>query len=82
MVKVKLFGLLRIDSGIKEFETEAASVKQLFSFIADKAAEKGNIIEPKAVKNCAVLVNGRQADKNTKLKAGDEVVFISMVAGG
>ncbi len=29
MVKVKLFGLLRLDTGLKELELEANSVKEL-----------------------------------------------------
>ena len=30
MVKVKLFGLLRLDTGLKELELEANSVKELY----------------------------------------------------
>lgn len=82
MVKVKLFGLLRIDSGIKEFDTEADKVKDIYSVLLRKASENGRVITEKNIRSCAVMVNGQHANKNTKLKNGDEVIFMSMVAGG
>ncbi|MBE6877658.1 MAG: MoaD/ThiS family protein [Ruminococcaceae bacterium] len=82
MVNVKLFGLLRIDSGIKEFTAEAYSVKELYLVLSEKALQNGKTITAKDINSCAVMVNGQQAGKNTKLKDGDQVVFMSMVAGG
>ncbi len=82
MVRVKLFGLLRIDSGIKELSADAAAVKDIFPALIEAASKNGNIITIKNINSCAVMVNGQQATKNTKLKDGDEVVFMSMVAGG
>ena len=37
MVKVKLFGLLRLDTGLKELELEANSVKELYPLILEAA---------------------------------------------
>jgi len=82
MVNVKLFGLLRIDSGIKEFTAEEYSVKELYLVLSEKALQNGKTITAKDINSCAVMVNGQQAGKNTKLKDGDQVVFMSMVAGG
>lgn len=82
MVKVKLFGLLRLDSGIKEFETDAETVKDLYAVIKEKAIQNGNVITSKNISGCAVMVNNCTANKNTRLSDGDEVVFMSMVAGG
>ena len=82
MVKVKLLGLLRIDSGIKELTVEAYTVKDIYSVLVDTASKNGKTITIKNINSCAVMVNGQQATKNTKLKDGDEVVFMSMVAGG
>ena len=82
MVNVKLFGLLRMDSGIKEFTSQAIKVKELYAELIQLSAKQGNIITEKNIKSCAVLVNGQQADKNTRLKDGDQVIFMSMVAGG
>ena len=82
MVRVKLFGLLRIDSGIKELSVEADAVKEIFPILMETAVRNGITIAIKNINSCAVMVNGRQATKNTKIKDGDEVVFMSMVAGG
>lgn len=82
MVTVKLFGLLRIDSGVKEFTSQARTVKELYAELIQLASKQGNTITEKNIKSCALLINGQQADKNTKLKDGDQVVFMSMVAGG
>ena len=82
MVKGNLFGLLRIDSGIKELSAEADIVKDIFPVLIETASRNGKTITVKDINSCAVMVNGQQATKNTKLKDGDEVVFMSMVAGG
>lgn len=82
MVTVKLFGMLRLDSGVKEFEMQAKTVKEIYKHLQQLALQQGNIITEKNIKSCAVMVNGQQADKNTKLKDGDQVIFMSMVAGG
>ena len=82
MITVKLFGLLRLDSGVKEFVSNASTIKELYAELKQLAADNGNIITEKNIKSCALLVNGQQADKNTKFKDGDQVVFMSMVAGG
>lgn len=82
MVRVKLFGLLRIDSGIKELSVKADIVKDIFHVLIEAASRNGKTITVKDINSCAVMVNGQQATKNTKLKDGDEVVFMSMVAGG
>ena len=82
MVTVKLFGLLRLDSGLQQFTSNAQSVKELYTELIQLAADNGNIITEKNIKSSAVLVNGQQAGKNTKLKDGDQIIFMSMVAGG
>ena len=82
MVKVKLFGLLRIDSGIKELSAEADIVKDIFHVLIEAASRNGKTITVKDINSCAVMVNGQQATRKTKIKDGDEVVFMSMVAGG
>ena len=82
MVKIKLFGLLRLDSGVKEFDAEVSLVKDIYPLLIEKAQQNGKNITVKDIKRSAVLVNGQQANKNTKLCNGDQVIFMSMVAGG
>lgn len=77
MITVKLFGLLRLDSGIREMEMEAANVKEVFSQLA--ATGK---ITSKELKGCVILVNGKQGNKRSKLNSGDTVTLLSPVAGG
>ena len=67
MVKVKLFGLLRLDTGLKELELGANSVKELYL---------------KDIDGCIVMINGVQGKKSSKLAPGDEVMLMSPVCGG
>ena len=76
MITVKLYGLLRIESGIKEKQLEAASVKEVL------AALEGCGIHGKDLMGCVILVNGKSASKRTRLREGDSVVLMSPVAGG
>jgi len=76
MITVKLFGLLRIDSGIKERRLEAERVKD----VLDDLAMQG--IPKKDLQGCIILVNGKQANKRTLLHDGDVVQLMSPVAGG
>ena len=76
MITVKLFGLLRLESGIKEKQLEAGSVKEIFSALEDCG------IGRKDLEGCVILVNGKSANKRSKLKPGDTVVLMSPVAGG
>lgn len=78
MIKVKLFGLLRLDSGIREIELEAGAVKDIYTEL-EKASD---ILSAKKLEACVVIVNGKSANKNTRLNDGDEVSFLSPVAGG
>ena len=76
MITVKLYGLLRIESGIREKQLEASTVKQ----VLDALAECG--ISKKDLNGCVILVNGMNANKRSKLADGDTVVLMSPVAGG
>ena len=76
MITVKLYGLLRIESGIKQKQLEAESVQQ----VLDALCAVG--ISQKDLKGCTILVNGNSAAKRSKLKDGDTVVLMSPVAGG
>ena len=76
MITVKLYGLLRIESGIRQKHLEAASVKEVLQFLSDCGIPK------KALDGCVILINGASANKRSKLKDGDTVVLMSPVAGG
>ena len=84
MVKVKLFGLFRLDTGIRELTTEAASVKALYPLLLEEAKRKNPAtkITAKDIDGCIILINGKSAKKSSALSDGDEVMLMSPVCGG
>ena len=76
MITVKLYGLLRIQSGIKEKQLEVSNVTEILEALADCG------IPRKDLNSCVILVNGNSANKRSKLTDGDTVVLMSPVAGG
>ena len=76
MITVKLFGLLRVESGIKERQLEAATVKEVLQQLA------GEGISKKDLSGSVIFVNGEPANKRKKLTDGDLVVLMPPVAGG
>ena len=76
MIRVKLYGLLRIDSGIKERQLEAANVKEVLEDLERCG------IPRKKLEAAVILVNGNSANKRSNLTDGDTVVLMSPVAGG
>lgn len=76
MITVKLYGLLRLDSGVKEKRLEARTVKDVLDSLADSGIPRKNL------EGCLVFVNGDSAGKRSKVTDGDTVVLMSPVAGG
>ena len=84
MVHVKLFGLLRLDTGLKELTAQADSVKALYPALltAAKEANPATKITAADVDGCIVIINGQQGKKSSRLADGDEVWLMSPVCGG
>lgn len=84
MVNVKLFGLFRLDTGIKELDADVSSVKELYPVLLAKAKEKNpnTTITSKDIDGCIVVINGKQSKKSAKLSDGDKVMLMSPVCGG
>ena len=78
MINVKLFGLLRLDSGIREIKLEASSVKEVYAALESTS----DTLSAEKLDACVLLVNGKKAKKNVRLKDGDELSFLAPVAGG
>jgi len=78
MITVKLYGLLRLDTGLRELQLEAADIRQLKQALLH-ASER---MTPQILDGCVILVNGTPAGKRTKLNDGDRVTLLSPVAGG
>ena len=84
MVTVKLFGLFRLDTGLKEIKAEASSVKELYPILLDEAKKvnQTTMITAADIDGCIVVINGKQSKKNSKLRDGDTVFLMSPVCGG
>ena len=83
-VHVKLFGLFRLDTGLRELDAQARRVKDLYPILLEKARELNpdTTVTRADIDGCIVLVNGRQSKKSTKLADGDTVHLMSPVCGG
>jgi len=76
VICVKFYGLMRLDSGMKELQCEAAGIKELFARLEEQGFDR------KALRGCYLMVNGEKARQNTKLNDGDVVQLLPPVAGG
>ena len=76
MITVKLYGLLRIDSGIKERQLPAGSIQDVYTDLMNQG------IPRKQLEGCILLVNGKPAKKRCSLQDGEVVQLMSPVAGG
>ena len=76
MITVKLFGLLRLETGIKETRLEAASVKEVLQQLQAAGIPKEKL------QGSVIFVNGESANKRRKLSDGDLVMLMPPVAGG
>lgn len=84
MVTVKLFGLFRLDTGLKQLSLEVGSVKELYPLLLAEAKQKNPLtkVTAKDLDGCVVFVNGTQCTKRAKLRDGDQVLLMSPVCGG
>ena len=84
MVHVKLFGLLRLDTGLKELTAEADSVRALYPVLLAEArrANPATTITAADIDGCIAVINGKQGKKSSRLTDGDEVWLMSPVCGG
>ncbi len=84
MVKVKTFGVFRLDVGVNDLEIEASSVKELIGKLPGAIKEKNPAaeVDMKALKGCIIAVNGKQVKSSSKLNDGDSVWLVPAVAGG
>ena len=84
MVNVKVFGLFRLDTGLKELNVDVKCVKDLYPILLEEAKKVNpkTKITAKDIDGCIVVVNDVQTNKNAKLKDGDKVMLMSPVCGG
>lgn len=82
MIKVKFFGLLRLDLQLKEIEVQASTVKELLAAVAEKTGK----FTARELKGYLIYVNGTLSTKlkgyRTKLSDGDEIIMMNPSSGG
>jgi len=81
MVKVKLFGVMRLKTKIKEIDIPEGRISDALPLIVSKADPVSGVTV-KELKNCVIMINGKQSNCRAKVKNGDEVVFLSPAGGG
>ena len=83
-VNVKLLGLFRLNTGLRELEADAARVRNLYPVLLEKAREVNpdTKITSADIDGCIVHVNGAHCKKSTKLSSGDTVYLMSPICGG
>ncbi len=83
MIKVRMFGVIRLGSGVKEFDTDTAHVKTVndcFDILNIKSAPGADKF---TFDDSQVFVNHtRTTKKDFAVKDGDEVWLMSPAAGG
>lgn len=74
MIKVSMYGVVRLKTGVKHFEADAKNLKELKGMLPELTrAEAEDLL---------VLVNGKSVRKNYQFQEDDEVVFLSPAGGG
>ena len=74
VIKVSLYGVIRLQAGIALFESSATTLEELKSQIPNVSRKEAN--------DLIVLVNGSAVKRKYVFKDGDEVVFMSPAGGG
>ena len=77
MVKIKLFGTLRLKTGFKGTEADISSVREAWELLSKETG-----LPVKEFKKCIISVNGKQSKPSVKLQEGDELAFFSPSGGG
>ena len=89
MIQVKLFGLFRLDTGIKAFDLDpkaegVSRVKDIYPILLKKAKEvhPDTKITAKDIDGCIIIINGKQSKKSAAVSDGDVLQLMSPVCGG
>ncbi len=81
-VKVKLFGVFRVDTHVAEVELDSDKLRDVFGALSEKLAV-GRMDSGLEFKDALVYVNGEACHKKSrKLSDGDEIWLLSPSSGG
>ena len=84
MVRIGVYGVLRLDSGVKQLEAEAGNVQDMLRLVLEesKRIKPDSCVTMKDLKGCMVVVNGKMVKPNAKLHDGDEIMLVPASGGG
>ena len=74
MVKVKMFGVARLKTGVSEFEADVHTMDELKNSVPGMTKNE--------VPYLVILVNGKAVGRWYRFNDGDEVVMLSPAGGG
>ena len=77
MVKVKMFGPMRLKAEFRDFEAELSSVKEACTEVSKRTG-----MAEKELRACVFMINGKLSKLRSELKDGDELVFLAPSGGG
>lgn len=77
MVTIKVYGTLRLKCGLGQMEAYTDSIKDACRILALATGTP-----EKEFKHCTFAVNGKKVGYSTRLKDGDELVFLAPSGGG
>lgn len=72
---------MRLKTGIKETEIPPGKISDSLKLILEQASPDCGA-RPKDLKDCIVMINGKQGSYRSVVKDGDEVAFLSPSGGG
>ena len=81
MATAKLFGVMRLKTKLKEVDIPEGRLLDSLHIIVEKA-DPASGVTAKDIKNCVIMINGKQSNCRAKIKKDDEVVFLSPAGGG
>lgn len=74
MIKVHIYGVVRLKTKVSYFETNVSTLEELKGIIPGISRKEAN--------DLVVLVNGKPAKRRMKFEDGDEVSFLAPAGGG
>lgn len=77
MVKIKLYGTLRLKCGMSGMEVYTDSIKDACGLLS-----RATGVPEKEFRRCTFAVNGKKVKYAAKLSDGDELVFLTPSGGG
>ena len=81
MVTLKIFGTMRVKTGVGELSLKAGRIETMLPTVIENS-KLSSKVKVKDLRECIVMKNGIQCDMKTEARDGDTVVLLSPSGGG